>query len=250
MDGTPVYDIKPYLPFDGVPHVSNANDNSGDALLKDKKNHDSILRTPSWVIEDGELSSVQWTNGARESLHRCRADGLLEPFYPAFEASGTRTKQIGSLKEEGNDDAMLAISEVIGQDPRARHEGRGGITCGDSAYEISFCNLRVFFKVGLQATSSTSINPSADHHATVTQVIPDRGDAEARPGSYQHNLAMRRRAEELMATVNVKNTSSSPSSSSSSSRNKSCWLHPVREGLSEKLYMLRDGSMWSFDVNK
>ncbi len=229
VDGTPVYDIKPYLPFDGVVGVDEKANN---------ENKEVQLRTPSWVVEDGELSSVQWTDGARESLRQYRADGLLEPFYPPI--ARANTMQNG----DNNDEAMQAISEVIGQDPRACHEGRGCVTLANSTYEISFCNLRVFFTVGMAISCKSSSDSSlskddndednlpSNNYATITQVIQDKGDEEARHGSYQHNLAMRRRAESISAL---------------SSRKILKWMYPVREGSGDELYMLRDGSTWSFD---
>ncbi len=234
VDGTPVYDIKPYLPFDGVA-IGNFDEKAS------KVNQEVQLRTPSWVVEDGELSSVEWTDDAMESLRKCRADGLLEPFYPPIATANQ------SQNGDDNDDAMNAISEVIGQDPRACHDGRGRVTNANSTFEISFCNLRVFFTVGtaIPSISSSPSSPSkhgsdvddlpSNNYATVTKVIQDKGDDEARPGSYQHNLAIRRRAESMSAL---------------SSRKKLNWMYPVREGSGDELYMLRDGSTWSFDDNK
>mmetsp|Transcript_12951 Transcript_12951/g.19421 ORF Transcript_12951/g.19421 Transcript_12951/m.19421 type:complete len:379 (-) Transcript_12951:233-1369(-) len=151
VDETPVYDIKPYLPSDVV-------------TLTD-------IRSPSWVNAKDELASVQWTDEAKESLIVHQRNGMLEPFY--------------GRNESNDDDAFQAISEVIAQDPRAQHEGRGIATRDGDSYKISFCSLRIEFTV--EEVSDGFI-------AKVRRAINDEGDAAALPGSYQYNLALKNEA--------------------------------------------------------
>jgi len=187
VDGTPCYDLKPYLPSDIVP--------------------EDILRTPSWVSVDDQLSAVEWSDEARSNLHRCQRSGLLEPLYPA-------------TIEEDNDEVMNAISEIVSQDPRARHEGRGSDTQETSTYAITFSTLRVKFQV----KSSSGDNQCA----MILEVVEDEGDVTAQAGSYQHSVGMRRKAE-------------------AEAREKGMnlvWEFPIREGVTEGILKLRDGTTY------
>ena len=180
VDGTPVYDLKPYIPSDIV---------SGE------------LRAPSWVVAEDKLQRVEWTEEARNYIKRYRKKGLLEPLYSKFTDDNTE------------DEVIQAISEIVGQDPRAQHEGRGDVTKESDLYEITFATLRVKFQV--------ENTPALDgHQAKIMEVFQDEGDVTARPGSYQHSLGLRRKAEREAEEKGVKIS----------------WKYPVREGNTSGLF--------------
>ena len=191
VDGTPVYDVKPYLPWDVVPT--------------------NELRSPSWVGQDDELSKVEWKEEAKESVRSYQKRGILAPLYPA-----NKKKDNHKYDEE----VIKAITEIVAQDPRSQHEGRGNATLDSSTFEITFCQLRVNFSVGI------------DKVAYINEVLLDEGDATAQPGSYQHSLGMRRKAEAHALERGIKNL---------------LWKFPVREGVLSDLYLLRDGTTYNFE---
>jgi tRNA-Thr(GGU) m(6)t(6)A37 methyltransferase TsaA len=109
VDGTPVYDIKPYVPWDRI--------------------SDTRLKVPSWVSADDELGQVNWTPAAREQI--TKAKEYLAPLYAPTNA--------------GVEEACFAIGEVIAQDPRAIMDGRGDYS--EDSFEFTFGAFRVCFRV-------------------------------------------------------------------------------------------------------
>jgi tRNA-Thr(GGU) m(6)t(6)A37 methyltransferase TsaA len=80
VNGTPVYDVKPLTPWD-VPGY-----------------HDGVkLVVPSWVSQDDELKSVEFTPKAQDKMRRLFKEGKLAPIYNRLE------------------DAMKTIQEVLAQ---------------------------------------------------------------------------------------------------------------------------------------
>lgn len=113
VDGTPVYDMKPYVPCDRIPLP---------------------LKVPSWVLSDNddELTQVHWTPAARDQIYEARE--YLAPLY--------------APTEEGVEEACLALVEIISQDPRAIRDGRGRTTSSSmDTFEFTFGALRVGFLV-------------------------------------------------------------------------------------------------------
>ena len=109
VDGTPVYDIKPYVPWDRIPQQ---------------------VKVPSWVSSaDDELAQVNWTPSAKDQIYEARE--YLAPFY--------------APTDRGVEEACLAIVEIIAQDPRALRDGRGESSM--DAFEFTFGELRVCFLV-------------------------------------------------------------------------------------------------------
>lgn len=84
VQGTPVYDIKPVVPWD-VPNRP--------------------LRVPEWVSQDDALSSVEWKDAARQQLNDAVERGLLDPLY--------------SIHNNGVEGARATIGEILAQDPRS-----------------------------------------------------------------------------------------------------------------------------------
>lgn len=110
VDGTPVYDIKPYVPWDRI--------------------STNQLKVPSWVsADDDELAQVNWTTAAREQISKGKE--LLAPFY--------------APTDTGVEEACFAIGEVIAQDPRAIMDGRGDYS--EDSFEFTFGAFRVSFIV-------------------------------------------------------------------------------------------------------
>jgi hypothetical protein len=131
----------------------------------------------------------------------------LEPLYPA-------------TFEEDNYEVMNAISEIVSQDPRARHEGRGSDTQQKSTYAITFSTLRVKFQVKSLSDEK--------QRAVILEVLRDEGDITAQAGSYQHSVGIRRKAEAEAEEKGI----------------QLVWEFPVREGVTDGLLKLRDGSTY------
>jgi tRNA-Thr(GGU) m(6)t(6)A37 methyltransferase TsaA len=118
VNGTPVYDVKPVVPWDQPGH------------------HDgSKLVVPSWVSQDDELKSVEFTTVAREQMTNLVKDGKLGPVYS---------------KQNGLDDAIKTIQEVLAQDPRASNTNtnKRGSESANNVYSILFASVEVQFRVG------------------------------------------------------------------------------------------------------
>ena len=190
-----------------------------DNINKSRTGNDNEIIVPPWVSEDDKMSSISWTTEAQETVYIQRESGALHPLYPPLEVS-----QRSNWRD---DEVCLAISEIVAQDPRAQRDKRGDITEDDKMYEISFCTLRIGFTVkkmiqidhkeGLDDSSATKDDDQ--YHALIVDIWPDPGDITANEGSYQHNLALRRREEQKAATVGkiLK------------------WTNPVREGVTRGL---------------
>ena len=189
IDDTPVYDIKPYVPWDRVESLESSPMN---APLSIRMEH---VTTPRWVSEDDELPRVEWTEAASNSL--LKYVDVLRPFYDDVAV-----------------EAKSAISEIVAQDPRALHDGRGKVS--DDDFHFSFGSLRVSFRV-------------QDGAVHVTQLMLDEGDVKAAPGSYPHNLALRRRAEACARECGLELE----------------WRCSVKEGITDDLFDLRKGGRYN-----
>ena len=207
VDGTPVYDVKPYVPWDSISatttsttaiaeqtvnNMDNNNNNNTSPLtpataLIERMN---VLRVPAWVSADDALAKVVWSDDATTSFEQMAS--TMKILYPDAD----------EMKE--------AIAEIVAQDPRALHDGRGKST--PDAFEFTFGQLRVGFRIQTGT-------------ATIEHVLLDQGDLAAQPGSYPHNLALRRQAEQR-------------------SNHKVPWADPVREGITTGLWELKDGSVF------
>ena len=185
VDDTPVYDIKPYVPWDRVGSLSPI---ANDASLRTRMQH---VITPKWVSEDDVLPHVEWTEAAIDGL--IKHGHVLRPLY-----------------QDVSVEVKAAISEIVAQDPRALRDGRG--TDSENDFDFSFGSLRVSFQV-------------REGCVHVTRVLLDKGDLAATPGSYPHNLALRRRAESSALEKGIVLD----------------WLCSVKEGMTDDLYLLKGG---------
>lgn len=238
VDGTPVYDIKPYIPSDCINTSTNL-----------------LFKTPTWVSnENDKLTSVQWTEAAKEFIIKEQQSGSLLPLYPPQ----TFCVNKDTTCHEDNE-VVHAITEIIAQDPRAQYDGREQ----SGSFEITFCTLRICFKVKTTSSGTCTTlqkQPIDDskstctdigthchdnvHHnqssqqllyALIDNVFQDMGDITANEGSYQHNLAIRQMVETDALQVHKQ-------------RNSINWLHPVREGQSkEDLLCIKGGMLWDIE---
>ena len=105
VHGTPVLDIKPYIPYDSIRclHVPNtyAEGSSSSASYLNQ-----VLKVPDWIYESPvELLSVEFSDEATEELSRMEVD---HEFMLCSDAQNARD----------------LITQVLRQDIRSRHQGR------------------------------------------------------------------------------------------------------------------------------
>ena len=173
---------------------------------------------PSWVDNDSdEFAAVSWSLEAHASVAAARASGALAPLYPPLAPVAAAAAEADAAACE----VCCAIAEVVAQDPRALHDGFGKPT--NVAYAVTFNTLRVAFEVH---TGGGTGDRATAH---IVEAVEDPGDMTAPVGSYQHSMALRRRAERIASQRGWKPLE---------------WKHPVREGVLTGLYDLKRGAAW------
>lgn len=116
VNGTPVYDIKPYVPwdmpgrFDGLP-----------------------IKTPAWVEGDDSLSQVAFTAAAESDLNDVLSRQLMAPLY--------------TDKNNGFEGAIETLKQVLAQDPRASRKRGTSTHKSEASYKIAFCQTQLEFRV-------------------------------------------------------------------------------------------------------
>ena len=116
VNGTPVYDIKPYVPwdmpgkFDGLP-----------------------FKAPTWVEDDDSLSHVVFTATAERDLKDVMSRQLMAPLYTS--------------KNNGFEGAIETLKQVLAQDPRASRKRGTSTHRSEASYKIAFCQTQVEFRV-------------------------------------------------------------------------------------------------------
>jgi len=131
-DGTPVWDLKPYVPWDAPPP--------------------GAARYPAWVSQADELGAVDWTPRAAAGLE-AQAAALARRGYDV-DVDG------GAL-----DAARAAITQVLRQDPRNKRQrngraaGRGG---APGTFKVHFASLEVEFTVDDLAATVLDVFPAPD----------------------------------------------------------------------------------------
>eukprot|EP01038_Epipyxis_sp_PR26KG_P008640 gene8640-11680_t len=112
VDGTPVLDVKPYIPYDVIPSkyfLPMACSAKGEPLNK------RLLQVPSWVVEaDIEMKPVIFSNDILNKLEEFSSDGHLRHCINCNEI-------------------MELITQVLRQDIRGVHQGRGTAATSDSS---------------------------------------------------------------------------------------------------------------------
>ena len=109
VSGTPVYDIKPVIPWDQC----------------------DDLCVPAWVSQEDELNKVEFTDEATSALKACIKRGHLKPLY--------------TIANGGSEAAQRTLSEVLAQDPRGLKQR--GSTSPSEPYSLIFCKVSVTFIV-------------------------------------------------------------------------------------------------------
>ena len=108
VNGTPVYDIKPVVPWD-VPGYIPIQDGTRNHLTSDDIST-NILRVPDWVSSTEDvIDTVSFTVTAQEQLQQCIHHGQLAPLY--------------TNENDGARGATTTIQQILTQDPRSSHKG-------------------------------------------------------------------------------------------------------------------------------
>ncbi|KAL3810210.1 hypothetical protein ACHAXA_006350 [Cyclostephanos tholiformis] len=171
VNGTPVYDIKPCVPWDVPGHHDNRRRRRRDAddrttttttTTTTMTEECKTMRVPDWVDVDDEIRNVKFDDGARASLLECLNRGSLAPLYT-------------SSNDVGAHCASMTITEVLAQDPRSSNtnrgngRGRGGggrvstTTTTSDNYRMLFCNVEVEFIVDdVHGVTVTSVRDDID----------------------------------------------------------------------------------------
>jgi len=128
VNGTPVYDIKPYVPWDVAGFSGAFHDGLG-------------IKVPEWVRQDDELQSVTFSTEAQESLNFYLLRGYLAPLYTADNG--------------GYDAARKSIMDVLAQDPRGVKK-RG--SSSNDTYRLIFCSVEIEFVVSATSVEVVGVN--------------------------------------------------------------------------------------------
>lgn len=139
VNGTPVFDIKPVVPWD-VPGYPNPKV--------------PTLKVPLWVEQDDEISNVDFADNTLAQLRESVAKGALAPLY--------------TVDNDGFEGAQETVKQILAQDPRSSHKGlkqnargsgnAGGRSCS-SAYSLIFCAIKISFIVNKDGARVTEIVP-------------------------------------------------------------------------------------------
>mmetsp|Transcript_28233 Transcript_28233/g.64587 ORF Transcript_28233/g.64587 Transcript_28233/m.64587 type:complete len:235 (-) Transcript_28233:12-716(-) len=163
VDGTPVYDVKPVVPFD-VPNykyqhpaekVTAAPGYESEISQSPAENCKTVqlesccsLTVPWWVAQNDELTEVVFEESAIVKLTKLNDDGCFMPLYGVMKKKHVWCKN-SSLEELHC--IQSAISEVLAQDPRsAKVRGTNSSASGKDLdpYRLVFCCAEICFIVG------------------------------------------------------------------------------------------------------
>lgn len=129
LHGTPVLDVKPYIPYDIVPSslpLPMATDASGAPLQLGLK----TLQVPAWIHEtDVALRPVRFSLLSEQALSELSRYG--NGAVCAFSGSAERAREL--------------IEQVLRQDVRGVHQGRGGAEPDSEIFMCRLDGLRVSF---------------------------------------------------------------------------------------------------------
>ncbi|KAL7493889.1 hypothetical protein ACHAWT_006413 [Skeletonema menzelii] len=147
VNGTPVYDIKPVVPWDEPGHFDGEK-----------------LKVPTWVSQDDELKSVEFSSAAREQMVKLVKDGKLTPAYN---------------KKDGLNDAMKTIQEILAQDPRSSNTNtnKRGSESASKVYSILFASIEVQFRVLLDGVVVENAMDADLSKAEIVDGIPVLGSS-------------------------------------------------------------------------
>jgi tRNA-Thr(GGU) m(6)t(6)A37 methyltransferase TsaA len=142
VHGTPVYDIKPFVPSD-----TPGYHNPGDTLI-----------VPSWVTQDDTIRNVVFTLEAKEKLEELVHQGYLAPLY--------------TVENCGISDGLMAISEVLSQDPRPSKKRGTTTSTAEDPYKIIFCSIQIEFIVYDDSISVINVSHVDLKSAETAQGLP------------------------------------------------------------------------------
>lgn len=128
VNSTPVYDVKPCVPWD-VPTEA--------------------LKVPDWVDQDDAIAEVVFTEQAEQHLADMVGQGRLAPLY--------------THANDGLSGAKLTLQQVLAQDPRSSHKGidARGSRSATMTYSLIFGQCQVDFTVtgeGVTVTDVTAVD--------------------------------------------------------------------------------------------
>jgi len=143
VHGTPVYDIKPCVPWDVPGNFDSSNGKNGSNITG------PVFQVPDWVDQRDSIESVQFTESAQSSLRELvEEENRLAPLY--------------TTENDGLAAAQATLKEILAQDPRSSHKGlkvnrRGTSSAPDTSkndngsdkkmYSLVFGKLQVEFQV-------------------------------------------------------------------------------------------------------
>jgi tRNA (adenine37-N6)-methyltransferase len=154
VNGTPVYDIKPLVPWD-IPGYSISN-------RQLERMDCSSLRVPDWVsCTEDIIENVSFTKISERQLHGCVSAGLFSPLYL-----------------DDSEGAHEMILQILAQDPRSSHKGLKRNARGtkatvrpqlqtendldiavEASYSIILCQSKVSFSVAPSGCEVISVVP-------------------------------------------------------------------------------------------
>jgi tRNA-methyltransferase O len=127
VNGTPVYDIKPFVPWDvptappgavvPAPLQQQKQHNSDNG----NGNHVAFFKVPNWVSQTEDvLSRVDFTPAAQDSLCTLVSQRRLAPLY--------------TNDNDGFVAALATLQQILAQDPRSSHKGLKVNARGTTSY--------------------------------------------------------------------------------------------------------------------
>ena len=127
VDGTPVLDVKPYLPHDTVPLDESLKLSKAD-IFTGLSTTRTALCVPSWIYE----AEITMRNVIlSDAVERCLS-------------SMQDCKQFHHCTGKAN--AVSLIQEVLQQDIRSHHQGRGSDTLQEQIYECKLDSFTIKFR--------------------------------------------------------------------------------------------------------
>lgn len=140
VHGTPVFDVKPCVPWDIPGYYENGPG----------------LQVPPWVSQDDAIPQVVFTEEADQSLQKAVEHNQLQPLY--------------TRKNNGYEAAKKTLLEILAQDPRATHKRQ---TVMKTAYKIVFGATQIEFIVPTAGmVQVTSVDPVEFGSSTYVDGVP------------------------------------------------------------------------------
>jgi tRNA-Thr(GGU) m(6)t(6)A37 methyltransferase TsaA len=153
VHGTPVYDIKPFVPWDvPAPFQLQHQQQQQENHHIDDDNGNNGFKVPFWVSQHDSLSRVDFTPTASDAICTLVSQQRLAPLY--------------TDENDGFSAAKATLQQILAQDPRSSHKGlktnaRGTTSSSSSSknnnnnnsqtdapfYSLVFCQVQVDFVV-------------------------------------------------------------------------------------------------------